>query len=92
MENGIVDLKEKSEYFVDYMLLNWKESELIAILEDFEKSKYKKLHKDRKKEIEAILKDFDLKYSQRDKIAIYVKQHLMYYVLQGFHTIMKKIE
>lgn len=87
-----MDLKEKSEYFVDYMLLNWKESELIAILEDFEKSKYKKLNKERKKEMEAILKDFDLKYSQRDKIAIYMKQHLMYYVLQGFHTIMKRIE
>lgn len=84
-----MDLKEKSEYFVDYMLLNWKESELIAILEDFEKSR---LHKDRKKEIEAILRDFDLKYSQRDKIAIYMKQHLMYYVLQGFHSIMKRID
>lgn len=87
-----MDLKEKSEYFVDYMLLNWKESQLIAILEDFEKSKYKKLNKERKKEIEAILLDFDLKYGQRDKIAIYMKQHLMYYVLQGFHSIMKKIE
>ena len=87
-----MDLKEKSEYMVDYMLLNWKESELIAILEDFEKSNYKRLPKERKKEIEAILLDFDLKYSQRDKIAIYMKQHLLYYVLQGFHSIMKKIE
>ena len=87
-----MDLKEKTEYFVDYMLLNWKESQLIAILEDFEKAQYKKLNKQRKEEIEAILSDFDLKYSQRDKIAIYIKQHLMYYVLQGFHSIMKKIE
>lgn len=87
-----MDLKEKTEYFVDYMLLNWKESQLIAILEDFEKGNYKKLNKERKEEIEAILSDFDLKYSQRDKIAIYMKQHLMYYVLQGFHTIMKRIE
>lgn len=87
-----MDLKEKSEYFTDYMLLNWKESQLIAILEDFEKAQYKKLNKERKKEIESILLDFDLKYSQRDKIAIYMKQHLMYYVLQGFHSIMKKIE
>ena len=87
-----MDLKEKSEYLVDYMLLNWKESQLIAILEDFEKAQYKKLNKERKEEIEAILSDFDLKYSQRDKIAIYMKQHLMYYVLQGFHSIMKKIE
>ena len=87
-----MDLQEKTEYFVDYMLLNWKESQLIAILEDFEKGNYKKLNKERKEEIEAILSDFDLKYSQRDKIAIYMKQHLMYYVLQGFHTIMKRIE
>ncbi len=87
-----MDLKEKTEYFVDYMLLNWKESQLIAILEDFEKGNYKKLNKERKEEIEAILSDFDLKYSQRDKIAIYMKQHLLYYVLQGFHSIMKRVE
>lgn len=87
-----MDLKEKSEYMVDYMLLNWKESQLIAILEDFEKSKYKRIPKERKEEIGAILKDFDLKYSQRDKIAIYMKQHLLYYVLQGFHSIIRKVE